>query len=77
MANPSLAKLRKLQEQAQSFLHEHQLPLPDDTQMSRGKRLLIFSARVYHSFAETDAPPGRLPLPIPICSPLFPSSPSP
>lgn len=56
MAYLSLAKLRKLQESAQAFLHERTLPLPDDVDLTPGRRFLLFCARVYHSFGRNRCP---------------------
>lgn len=56
MAHSSLARLRKLQEQAQALLHERNLPLPDDTDVAVGRRVLLFCARVYHSFVRNRCP---------------------
>ena len=56
MAHPSLARLRKLQQQAQALLHEHNLPLPDDADLSWARRFVLFCARVYHSFGRNRCP---------------------
>lgn len=55
MAN-RLAKLRKLTEQAQAFLEERTLPLPDDANLTPGRHFLLFCARVYHSFWRNRCP---------------------
>jgi membrane protein len=56
MAHSSLARLRKLQEQAQALLHDRNLPLADEPDLSLGRRFLLFSARVYHSFVRNRCP---------------------
>ncbi len=56
MANPSLARLRKLQQQAQELLREKDLPIPDESEMSWGRVLVLFAARVYHSFVRNRCP---------------------
>src|SRR6478752_6736552 len=56
MAHPSLLKLRKLQEQAQAFLHERTLPIADEGELGLFRRLLLFCARVYHSFVRNRCP---------------------
>lgn len=56
MANPSLARLRKLQEQAQALFEGHHLPLPDEGDLTLSRRLVLFWARVYHSFIRNRCP---------------------
>jgi membrane protein len=56
MANPSLSKLRKLQEEAQAFLHERTLPVADDGELGRFRNVLLFCARVYHGFVRNRCP---------------------
>ena len=56
MANPSLAKLRKLQEHAQALWHDRPLPMPDESEMTPGRKLLLFCVRVYHSFGRNRCP---------------------
>jgi membrane protein len=56
MAHPSLARLRKLQAQAQALLEERTLPLPDDGELSRGRHFVLFCARVYHGFVRNRCP---------------------
>jgi membrane protein len=56
MADPRLARLRRLQEEAQAFLHEHSLPLPDEADQTHLRRFLVFWARVYHSFIRNRCP---------------------
>lgn len=51
-----LEKLRKLAEQAQAFLEERTLPLPDDANFTPGRHFLLFCARVYHSFWRNRCP---------------------
>lgn len=55
MAN-RLAKLRKLQEHAQALFQEHHLPLPDEAGLTPARNILLFCARVYHSFVRNRCP---------------------
>jgi membrane protein len=56
MANLSLARLRKLQEQVQTILEERLLLHVDESGLTAGGRFVIFCARVYHSFLRNRLP---------------------
>src|SRR5689334_13687302 len=56
MANPSLAKLRKLHEHAQALLEGRTLPISDEAELTPAKSFLLFCARVYHSFVRNRCP---------------------
>jgi membrane protein len=56
MANPSLAKLRKLHEHTQALLEGRHFPFSEDANLSPTKSILLFCARVYHSFVRNRCP---------------------
>jgi membrane protein len=56
MGSPSLGKLRKLRSEAQAFLEERTLPLPDDAGLTPVRSFVLFCARVYHGFVRNRCP---------------------